>query len=67
MGGWFGCEKEFYDRAVEGEICADGRGAHERGDAREVDDTWFGGFRLGCWEECALCGELGLGVSGGGI
>lgn len=47
LGGWFGCEEEFSDCAVEGEICADGGGAHEGGDAREVDDAWFGRFMLG--------------------
>ena len=65
MGGWFGCEKEFSDRAVEGEICADGGGAHEGGDSREVDDSWFGRFRLGFREESAVGGELRLGVGGG--
>ena len=47
LGGRFGCEKNLSDGAVEGEICADGGGAHEGGDAREVDDAWFGRFRPG--------------------
>ena len=47
VGRWFGCEKDLSDGAVEGEICADGGGAHEGEDAREIDDAWLGRFRLG--------------------